>query len=68
MKKLLLLLFLIPNLVMASSSDGLGLFNFVVSLGGGIAMILCLTNENFPMWQRLIGFIVIIFIRGNPKI
>lgn len=48
--------------MMASSSDGLGLFNFVVSLGGGIAMILCLTNENFPMWQRLIGFIVIIFI------
>lgn len=40
----------------------LGLWNGVIGLGGLMAIIYCLTNENFPTWQRLIGCIVILFI------
>ena len=40
----------------------LGLWNGVVSLAALVAVIFCLTNENYPLWQRLIGFVAIVFV------
>ena len=40
----------------------LGLWNAIVSLGFVISLIFCLTNEDYPLWQRLIGAVVILLI------
>jgi len=40
----------------------LGFWNGIVSLVCLLSIIYCLTNENYPMWQRLVGLVIIVFI------